>query len=62
MKGAIEMTIYICKTCGKPYCKFEVPDRVNDRLDNPSICPWMSSPSAIGDPEVVKRADWSERK
>lgn len=56
------MTVYICKTCGKPYCKFEVPDRVNDRLDNPSICPWMSSPAAIGDPEVVKRADWSERK
>jgi len=55
------MTIYICKTCGIPYCKFEVPDRVNDRIDNPSICPWMSSPAAIGDPEVVKRADWSER-
>jgi hypothetical protein len=52
------MTIYRCVTCGKPYCKFDVPDKVDDRSDLPTVCPWMTEEP--GKKPKYKKAKWSK--
>lgn len=49
---------YICKTCGLPHCIYEVPDRVNDRIDLPTVCPWITDPPRAG--KKYKKAKWIE--
>ena len=36
------MSEYLCTTCGEPGCLFTVPDEVDERIDLPTVCPWMS--------------------
>lgn len=55
------MTDYECRTCGKPFCRYHVPSKENDRdmlgAELPTICPWENSTNGVLTGKT-KKADW----